>query len=775
MADEKLQTLWRNYGLTPNLANFSSYWRQLARTGQRELGTSSRYLDALYEALYSYLAPYQDKDIEEPYPERGSKTKTFVAKVAGYTIILDPHRGIGFGDGDGPITRLNIVIYKGNVEGNAIRIRADFTNNGSTVSHRIWARDPDSNEGVFHQLQMTFDSPPFSRAEELISFLLDEIAPRLETRDIAQPGALDDVSYPSQPIFPPPLTWRPNPDDFSIRQMEHKWQSSGAHQDLVRLLRARLLTGLDPARLNIAAGLLHPAAQEALNLPVTTRPEGYLRLAPDGGLSARDIPQCLELMWDYDADRDGGRYFSPGMAWRIDVRLEALKIMSRAIQQIHEGALRRSRMMYGVGPDAGQFTRDRIIELQNMVDKAIEKTQASIHVDNWRDMISEAGQIINDLQGGLVQVNRSPYNISDANVELREKLLNPVFNWAFGGTEVRRNPDQSLREIEREYSLSGDRRDWLRLQMALMRTGQPYERTFVERTDNREDTYEISHGEKWLETFFNNGWRIETWWDDNYFDTGISIIGWTTLVYNDSEEQVGAAVHCGSDDDCAENCHSYRVMDIISGYIEDGGDETYPLEDAAPVYLTARDADHRYRRNADRDLRDLERQATTDPTAREGLTRAQKRAGIPTTYAICSDCDDYVTEKYLCSTVLEGERCNNFICIDCSSTVTEYGSDGWPESVFCPEHRIVCEECDLILGGKGHPSSKGWGVYRCGSCKNSFCGNCLPTQQCGVCDDYVCEMCDFYTCESFEHEGEYYPRCGINLCESCNQVHDCTN
>jgi hypothetical protein len=567
--------------------------------------------------------------------------------------------------------------------------------------------------------------------------------------------------------------------------MEREWHSSGNHQDLVRLLIAKLRAGvLDPARLNIAAGLLHPAAQKALDLPVTTRPEGYLRLAPDGGLAARDIPQCLENMWDHDSDREGGRYFSPGMTWQIDVRLEALKIMAQVIQQVHEFVLRRSRMMYGVGPDAGQFTKDRITALQDRIERAIVKTQQSRHVDDWRDMIIEARELIDDLHGALIQVNRAPYDANDANVELREKLLNPVFDWAFGNDVpesggARRNPDKSLREIEREYGLSGDRKDWLRLQVARMRAGQPYERTFVERTDNREDTYGVSHGEKWLETFFNNGWRIETWWDANYFDTGISVIGWTTIVYDASGDQVGAAVHCGSDDDCAENCHNYRVMDIVSGYIEGGGDEAYPLEDAAPVLLAAApNVGQRYRRNTDRDLRDLERQATTDSTARRALTKAQERAGIPTTYSICSDCDNYVTEKYLCSTFV-GEQCNNYVCVDCARNVTVYDESGWPRSVFCTEHRIMCEACDVLLGGIIQPGLYDGvgrsGIYRCGSCKDAYCGNCRPLQQCGVCDDYICEMCEFYTCESFEHEGEYYPRCGVNLCESCNQVHDCTN
>jgi hypothetical protein len=250
--------------------------------------------------------------------------------------------------------------------------------------------------------------------------------------------------------------------EAELRELERTWQSSGDHHDLVRLLRARLRAGFDPARLAIAAGFYHPAAQEALGLPINTSPSGII-LGRDGKIMARVIPQCL------DDIGDDGRFWDPldeerdcmdRPIFQIGIRLEALRIMANVLMQIQEWMLRRARMMYGVSPDASG-ARERIINIQNMIDQAIEDQN---HNDNWYRMVNETSDIIDDFRGALVQVKRSPYNYDDANAELREKLLNPVFAWSLGHTESsgdsilpdfpkrrRRNPsfDENYRTVER--------------------------------------------------------------------------------------------------------------------------------------------------------------------------------------------------------------------------------------------------------------------------------------------------------------------------------------
>jgi hypothetical protein len=178
----------------------------------------------------------------------------------------------------------------------------------------------------------------------------------------------------------------------------------------------------------------------------------------------------------------------------------------------------------------------------------------------------------------------------DFKAVLRSYQQNPL--------SYRRNSDVNIRQLERAWNTSGDRSDWLQLQLALRRAGKPYERTFIDDQiyEEPEDEEGFEHGETWIKTKLNNGWGVETWWDQNNNDEG-DLIGWTTVSYRDPEDQIGMAVHCGDNDDCADRCHQRKVDSIINGSIEeyyeadygqpgiffkDYKPDLYPLENAAP-------------------------------------------------------------------------------------------------------------------------------------------------------------------------------------------------
>jgi len=156
----------------------------------------------------------------------------------------------------------------------------------------------------------------------------------------------------------------------------------------------------------------------------------------------------------------------------------------------------------------------------------------------------------------------------------------------------RRNPDADIRQLEREFELSGDRRVWLRIQIAKMRASQPYERTFIESQDVDDEVAEDPEmSDRLVETRLNNGWRVETWWDEHGYDFVGPPIGWTTIVTRpdkiaNCDDEVGGALHCGDDADCARSCHDDRVNSIIDGSIEQSSELIYedplPLENTPP-------------------------------------------------------------------------------------------------------------------------------------------------------------------------------------------------
>jgi hypothetical protein len=165
---------------------------------------------------------------------------------------------------------------------------------------------------------------------------------------------------------------------------------------------------------------------------------------------------------------------------------------------------------------------------------------------------------------------------------------------------ARRNPeagDRGLRNLEREYHQTGSRETWLKLQLARMRSGQPYERTFIEKREeanpfNWEDWPSPDHGENLIKTFLNNGWIVDTWYDENEWGSESrpewsedGIIGWTTIVTDAEQNEIGSAVHCGTDDSCGERCHQNKVNDIIAGTIEGYGDDVWVLRSEPPVLL----------------------------------------------------------------------------------------------------------------------------------------------------------------------------------------------
>jgi len=158
-----------------------------------------------------------------------------------------------------------------------------------------------------------------------------------------------------------------------------------------------------------------------------------------------------------------------------------------------------------------------------------------------------------------------------------------------------RNPDKSIRQLEREYVASGDPRTWLQLQQKRRRAFLPYERAYIvkQRIESDEDEIETLwenedlHGYRLAETILSNGWKVETWYDSNPTDDQdfyLDEIGWTTIVDDSIPDQVGMAIHCGGDDGCATRCHQRQVESIIDGTIEGYGG-SWPLIDAEPSII----------------------------------------------------------------------------------------------------------------------------------------------------------------------------------------------
>jgi hypothetical protein len=163
-----------------------------------------------------------------------------------------------------------------------------------------------------------------------------------------------------------------------------------------------------------------------------------------------------------------------------------------------------------------------------------------------------------------------------------------------------RNPDDILRQLEREHASAGTPETWLRIQQKRRQSGLPYERAYIIEQKINNDMTDIEnlwenedlHSYILMKTILSNGWQVETWYDDHE-DIDGDEIGWTTLVHTPVSlqppyyelDQVGSAVYCGndlSDFDCPINCHRRRVASIIDGTIEEF-DGTRPLENAEPI------------------------------------------------------------------------------------------------------------------------------------------------------------------------------------------------
>lgn len=202
-------------------------------------------------------------------------------------------------------------------------------------------------------------------------------------------------------------------------------------------------------------------------------------------------------------------------------------------------------------------SRDHTIRLRNKMAREIEDIEFApgSQVDTENDpLLKMASKLI-------VQLSERLEEIED---QLREI-----------GTSNRRNPDNAIRKLEREYSQTADREVWLKLQIAKMRAGEPYERTFVIRTPHQ--PYQLEgkvHGVVWLQTDFNNGWYIQTWWDDteaayedpDFDDEYFPPVGWVTSVYPNQLAGI-VAIRCSNDDACARRCHANIVEACIDGSI----------------------------------------------------------------------------------------------------------------------------------------------------------------------------------------------------------------
>ena len=135
--------------------------------------------------------------------------------------------------------------------------------------------------------------------------------------------------------------------------------------------------------------------------------------------------------------------------------------------------------------------------------------------------------------------------------------------------------DEILRRLERQLAQNGDDEAWFKVQARRRLLGLPYEEARISGTENNMSLYQNDwirpdHGSIGLITRFNNGWRVETWWDDNEWDNyGLhpgEPISWTTITYDEDDDNVANAIYC-STVDCATKCHQRRVSAVVDGTI----------------------------------------------------------------------------------------------------------------------------------------------------------------------------------------------------------------
>jgi hypothetical protein len=326
--------------------------------------------------------------------------------------------------------------------------------------------------------------------------------------------------------------------------------------------------------------------------------------------------------------------------------------------QIQAWMLRRARMMYGVSPDA-RGIRDRIENLQNMIDKALRDTQNHRHTDDWHHILDEMSEIIADFRGGLIQIKSPPYDYDDANTELREKLLNPVYDWSLGHTES--HGDNSLPNFSRNPSFDAKYRE-------------------VERQ---------------------------------------AIIGDPEA----AKQLIRLGIRMGVPEACETPPCDEEMLGPIQEYDEDLSryctyDCAYSCQHSKPInYEGYRDYRHNpFRRNIDERLRQLQRKAATGgPEAEEQLVRTRARAGevvcsfpecnvrvYPREGEWCFDCNSgFCNEHAYC---LLGCMADNIpICCtadtrsleDCNHV--EYEDDR-PDRAICALHSICCfPGCEIAV------------------------------------------------------------------------------
>jgi len=134
--------------------------------------------------------------------------------------------------------------------------------------------------------------------------------------------------------------------------------------------------------------------------------------------------------------------------------------------------------------------------------------------------------------------------------------------------------DEILRRLQRQLSQSEEDDElWFKVQARRRLIGLPYQEARVSEVEDHMDSFreeDPEHGDKGLITYLNNGWHVETWWDDNEWgdhgDYPGYPIGWTTITYDEDNFDVARAIHC-MQLECAITCHQKRVNAIIDGTI----------------------------------------------------------------------------------------------------------------------------------------------------------------------------------------------------------------
>jgi hypothetical protein len=162
MADYRLRKLQRNYEQEPSLSNYAAYLRAGVYLGSRISSDEwAHYLKKLNEALYQTLRSSRTSD----------SYRGFQAQYGGYQVGLEFE--------ERPRNPwLYVRLYRGDYTA-ILRIEIK----GSRLLWNLWAPEPGDSSGSSGDLFFEYGfhrTPPYTHAEELLQYLVEEVAPRIE-------------------------------------------------------------------------------------------------------------------------------------------------------------------------------------------------------------------------------------------------------------------------------------------------------------------------------------------------------------------------------------------------------------------------------------------------------------------------------------------------------------------------------------------------------------------------------------------------------------------